>query len=799
VAHAQSSEATFWLGWTPKNIVGNLCARKMDQPSAGIFVGSFENILFLFRCLPKSVYVQISQTRQIALSQEKQHDKNIKVFRKSFRYISQKSRPMSFFGAASKKEPKFRGVNKNTASRITHPAFKDFKPTSITKEQQEVRNALADLDRALEYEAVKQQQYEKPDFLKLNFTLTNQLEAGFSFSYEKHLFKPGTFEAAFVAFLKSECSDYVFDARMTEKTENGNQKQGERSGHIKMVGYKRNAWRLKSDIEKFFHPMRCFYGGFPKAFLERFDALQEELGGKLKKRLLEKQQPMQQYLKPEFFAMLHDYQKEGIAYAALHNFCFLIGDEMGLGKTFQALGCIQWVHAVEKSKKFLIVCPSSLRIQWKHELVERCGLKTVAALKGSDIEVYSKEIHDAMVISYDLVSNHAAKIRELQFNFIVLDESHMIKSAAAKRTRNIRYLCQQIEHRLLLSGTPALAKPIELYTQIEVVRPNTYRMIEKNFEDDDEKKDKITEYHAFGMRYCGGFQIDNPALRAVKEDWKRKNMPEKIWIYPGCVNASELFLTLEKNIMIRRQKKNVLSQLPDKVRTRVFIPTTIPKSVKNIMSGAKKQVEKENFSQIGGVAQDSPLLQAYALMPKFKKAAVCEYIADLLENLDTDKKFLVMAHHKIMLDDVQELLTKKKVAFMRIDGSVDAKKRAAHVKSFQEDSAKKCRVALLSITAAGVGLTLTKASLVVFAELHWTPGILLQAEDRCHRIGQKECVDIRYLVSEDSFETPLWKKILTKMDQVSQITGGVRQKDGMQAKTVTKKRKIGSIQTKLSL
>ena len=141
------------------------------------------------------------------------------------------------------------------------------------------------------------------------------------------------------------------------------------------------------------------------------------------------------------------------------------------------------------------------------------------------------------------------------------------------------------------------------------------------------------------------------------------------------------------------------------------------------------------------------LMQAYQASGIAKASAVCEYVLDWLRGSGT-QKVLIFAHHKGVLDSLEVAVAKelKGAGHIRIDGSVSSQDRATRVNKFQTCS--KIRVAILSMTAAGVGLTLTAASSVMFAELHWTPGVLAQAEDRCHRIGQRNAVNVLYLVCE---------------------------------------------------
>lgn len=156
------------------------------------------------------------------------------------------------------------------------------------------------------------------------------------------------------------------------------------------------------------------------------------------------------------------------------------------------------------------------------------------------------------------------------------------------------------------------------------------------------------------------------------------------------------------------------------------------------------------------------LLKYFQETSKVKAKAVCEYVNDLLES---DKKFLVFAHHQSMLDELEDELEKKKYEYIRIDGSTSSENRQMLVQRFQ--NSEKCQCALLSITAANSGITLTQANLVVFAELFWNPGILVQAEDRVYRIGQKNSVIIQYLCAKGTADDQIWPLVSEKLNVLS--------------------------------
>ena len=160
-------------------------------------------------------------------------------------------------------------------------------------------------------------------------------------------------------------------------------------------------------------------------------------------------------------------------------------------------------------------------------------------------------------------------------------------------------------------------------------------------------------------------------------------------------------------------------------------------------------------------------MEAYRLTGMAKINGAVEYICSLLEN---DVKLLIFAHHLLILDRIQENLEKKKIKFIRIDGNVQMGERQNRVDAFQTKS--EIMAALLGITAAGVGLTLTASSTVVFAEMHWTPALMLQAEDRAHRIGQESSVNCHYLVGEGTLDSLLYSFFLRKSQNVSSFVDG---------------------------
>ncbi|GFQ05478.1 DNA annealing helicase and endonuclease zranb3 [Phtheirospermum japonicum] len=297
---------------------------------------------------------------------------------------------------------------------------------------------------------------------------------------------------------------------------------------------------------------------------------------------------------------------------------------------------------------------------------------------------------------------------------VIADESHFLKNGQAKRTNACLPILQKAQYTILLSGTPALSRPIELFKQLEALYPNVYNNV-----------------HDYGNRYCKGGIFG---------------------VYQGASNHEELHNLMKATLMIRRLKKDVLSELPVKRRQQVFL---------ELSEGDMKQI--------------NALFRELEVVKRKIKSCQSKEEAELLNFTEKNlinKIYTDSAEAKIpaVLDYLGTIIEKKKVGCIRIDGSTPAASRQSLVMEFQEKDSVKA--AVLSIKAGGVGLTLTAASTVIFAELSWTPGDMIQAEDRAHRIGQVASVNIYYLLANDTVDDIIWDVLQSKLENLGQMLDG---------------------------
>ena len=436
------------------------------------------------------------------------------------------------------------------------------------------------------------------------------------------------------------------------------------------------------------------------------------------------------------------FQIEGVKYGLSRGGRVLIGDQMGLGKTVQALALIS---CYREEWPCLILVPTSLRDAWHEALRRWLDVRpSLIASVGSGAEAHKINAATFAIVPYSLVGKMQGKLAARNFQVVVCDESHFIKDAKAQRTKAVVPLLKAARRAICLTGTPALSRPVELYSQVEALRPNVF-----------------TKFTEFAQRYCAGSRFG----------WQ------------GCENPDELYAILSRLIMVRRLKRDVLTQLPPKRREQVYIALDKKTEAYREMKAVQEQLQrlrdhaKDNGLLLGAGGdgkmnvEEKRLMNAYYVASaKAKATSVQDYLETLLDGSGAGDKFLFFAHHKELLDAASAILRKRKTQFIRIDGATPTSERGGLVQQFQTVDAIK--VAVLSIKAAGMGLTLTAASTVVFGELSWTPGDIVQAEDRAHRIGQASSVLVQFLHAKNSVDDVMWGSVQNKLENLGQVLDG---------------------------
>lgn len=428
----------------------------------------------------------------------------------------------------------------------------------------------------------------------------------------------------------------------------------------------------------------------------------------------------------ELWSTLFPYQKEGVkCIFNKYGGRALLADDMGLGKTRQALTFIGLALKLSGDKRTLVVCPSYLRYHWQQNILEWLSKDSQLVKKGNE-----SLDGDICIVSYDML--HKLNITGGIFDIICCDESHYVKSRKTKRTKAITPLIKSARYALLVTGTPALNRPIELFSQLYMLRP-AY----------------IKNYTAYAKRYCNGkttpFGYDDR----------------------GSSNTHELNWILNTAFMVRRLKRDVLTQLPPKTRHTVWLEVkgNDLTDVKSLFTKWKKLNDTIYRLPSGSEQQRKEIFERQKTISELFRAtatAKCKSVVNwVMHALSEGRSFIFFAYHKVILDAVEEAVLQSGLSYMRIDGSTPAHKRQAAVNDFQTD--KNMRIAILSIMAAGTGVTLTRVSECVMGELYWVPGVMIQAEDRVHRISQTCRVEIQYLLGTETLDTYIHPSLCKKL------------------------------------
>ena len=406
---------------------------------------------------------------------------------------------------------------------------------------------------------------------------------------------------------------------------------------------------------------------------------------------------------------------------------FILADDMGLGKTTSTI-----IAALETgSKKILIVCPASLKINWQRE-IENYSDRPVFICEGKK---FSTE-HDFVIINYDILKNfHDPKSKELtlleqcNFDLVILDEAHMISNAQAQRTKIINSFVKKINRVWLLTGTPMTSRPMNYYNLLSIIESPVAQ-----------------NWMAYAIRYCQGYQF--------------KAGNRKVWNVSGASNLEELRDRTSKQIL-RRLKEEVLD-LPDKIITPVYLRLQ-SKEYENLMGEYYDWYDKNPDQSSSITVQFSKLMKVRKVIANEKTRQTIEFVENILEQ---GKKVIIFTNFTDSLQTIYQHFGKQAVY---LDGSCSNSVRQQAVDQFQNE--EKIKVFVGNLKAAGVGLTLTSAEVVIMNDLSFVPAEHAQAEDRAYRYGQKSNVLVYYPLYENTIEGAIYDILNKKKEIIRTVMG----------------------------
>ena len=454
----------------------------------------------------------------------------------------------------------------------------------------------------------------------------------------------------------------------------------------------------------------------------------------------------------------YSYQLEGVRYALDHKRC-IFGDQPGLGKTLQAICSVVKAHkeaqVYGESFPALVICPAALKVNWQREFKKFAGLNAIILddhnrdswhrfyeLKKGDGE----SIANVFITNYEslkkffvsTIKDHARMtLRSIVFDeriklfkTVIIDESHKCKSSKTQQSKFVEGICKGKRWVFALTGTPVVNNNTDLIQQLKILG----------------RLDDFGGYRQFVGRYCDGPKQSS--------------------------NMRELHYRLHTCCFFRREKSKVLTQLPDKMRQYITCDITNRKEYDDAESDVIKYLRQyKNASDDrvaramrGEVMVRMGILKQIAAKGKIK--AVSEFIHDVI---DGGEKLVIFA----FLRDVVDALLHEFPDAVKVTGSDDTRAKQNAVDRFQNDP--ECRLIILNYRSGGTGLTLTASSRVGFIEFPWTYSDCEQAEDRCHRNGQKNAVNCYYFLGDRTIDRYMYDVIQTKKNIANEVTGTTTQ------------------------
>ena len=406
---------------------------------------------------------------------------------------------------------------------------------------------------------------------------------------------------------------------------------------------------------------------------------------------------------------------------------FILADDMGLGKTTSTI-----IAALESgAKKVLIICPASLKINWSRE-IENYTDKSIYICEGKN---FSSD-HDFVIVNYDIIKNfHDIKDKETsqiinsKFDLVIIDEAHYIKNSQAQRTKLINHFVKNINRLWLLTGTPITSRPIDYYNLLSLVESPVAQ-----------------NWMAYVIRFCEGYQF-----RAGQR---------KVWNVNGASNLDELRERTSKQIL-RRLKTDVLD-LPEKIINPVYLRLK-SREYENLMGEYFDWFRNNKEESSSLTVQFSKLMKVRQVIAEEKVSQTIELAENILEQ---GKKVIIFSNFTEPLKRIHEHFGKMSVY---LDGSSTKPARQKAVDDFQDND--KVKVFCGNIKAAGVGITLTSAEVVIFNDLSFVPSDHSQAEDRAYRYGQKNSVLVYYPLFENTIEGAIYDILIRKKGIFETVMG----------------------------
>jgi SNF2 family DNA or RNA helicase len=440
--------------------------------------------------------------------------------------------------------------------------------------------------------------------------------------------------------------------------------------------------------------------------------------------------------KKQFRGKLLNFQKMGLDFLLKSSGNALLADDMGLGKTVQTLA---YIASEKQSLPALIVAPLVTLTNWQREIekfmkkkskngrIVENDVPTITAIRsGKRSEIFN---YDFYLINYELLHKRQADLAKLNIKTIVCDEVQHLRSKTTQKYRAVKTLAsiKSIKYRVGLSGTPIYNHGSEIWPIVDILKPGLLG----NFKE-----------------FCEYFCYQDEKGKAIVVPKKRVDLRQ----------------ILQRDVMLRRKKSDVLKELKDKVRYKNKIDVDETYYEKELTKIDRRFIEEERYADTE--FKKSRIIQT-AIQSERLAAGVAKlpHVIDFVKNImEIEESVVVFCHHR----DIHKLLHEKLQEFnpSSIIGGQRDKDRQDNIDRFQNGDT---RLIVVGLRAGNLGINLTRAKYVIFAELDWSPAIHRQAEDRLHRIGQKNTVFAYYLIGKRTLDEHVADILVGKSYEIDAI------------------------------
>ncbi|HWP78143.1 MAG: DEAD/DEAH box helicase [Thermoproteota archaeon] len=438
----------------------------------------------------------------------------------------------------------------------------------------------------------------------------------------------------------------------------------------------------------------------------------------------------------QFKGTLFNFQREGLDFLIKSSGNALLADEMGLGKTIQSLA---YLSTEKDAFPVLIVAPLVTLQNWQREIEKFLKRKsrngrlleneppTTTIIRVGKSEELGK--FDFYIINYELLYKRYKDLAKLNLKTIICDEVQHLRSKTTQKYHAVKKLSalNSVKYRIGLSGTPIYNRGSEIWPIVDILRPGLLG----NFKE-----------------FCEYFCYINEKGKAIVLENKRESLRHM----------------LQKHVMLRRKKSDVLTELKEKVRYKEIIDADINYYNTELEKIWKKLEEERKEAR---TAFDASTAYQRAIQSERQAAGIAKlpHVINFVKNImEIEESVVVFCHHKSIHSLLHQSLAEFKPA--SIIGGQSDKDRQANIDSFQNGETK---LMIAGLRAGNVGINLTRAKYVIFAELDWSPAIHLQAEDRLHRLGQKNTVFAYYLIGNGTLDEHVAQVLVDKSYEIDSI------------------------------